>query len=388
MRKFLDLKWGKFFTPVMNMTKQQQYRLVKSSELNIPAFNSLAYTSKNYFGRMQATQVKKVAFFGAKPYDVKSFNEVNGSMASQVDITYIPEDLDLSNAQQAAGHEAVCIFVNDKCNKDVIKKLSDNGVKLIVLRCAGFNNVALDAAKENNILVARVPAYSPYAVAEHAMALCLTVNRKTHTAFNRVREHNYALNGLLGFDLFGKTVGIMGTGKIGMCFARICKGFGMNILAYDVYQNKELTELGGKYVTVDEVLANSDVISLHLPLNNDTKYTIRKENIDKLKKGVIIVNTGRGPLVNTEDLIAGLKSGQIGGAGLDVYENEGPLFFKDLSNEIVNDRTLSDLLSLPNVVVTAHQAFFTREALGNIASVTLNNIVEYNQKGSVTNVPC
>lgn len=173
-----------------------------------------------------------------------------------------------------------------------------------------------------------------------------------------------------------------------MCFARIAKGFGMNLLAYDVYQNKELTEIGGKYVSVDELLAASDVISLHLPLNNDTKYIINKENIAKLKKGVIIVNTGRGPLVNTEDLITGLKSGQIGGAGLDVYENEGPLFFKDLSNELVNDRTLSDLVSLPNVVVTAHQAFFTKEALGNIATTTLNNIKEYNEKGSVTNVPC
>jgi len=255
----------------------------------------------------------------------------------------------------------------------VVQRLHELGVKAVVLRCAGFNNVDIKACR-GKLRVFRVPAYSPHAVAEHAMALLLTVNRHTHKAHNRTREFNFSLQGLTGLDLYGKTVGVIGTGKIGSVFADICKGFGMNILAYDKFPNPDL---GLQYVSLEELFARSDIISLHCPLTEETNHLINADSIAGMKEGVVIVNTSRGALVNTEDLIRGLKSGKVGAACLDVYEEEGDLFYEDFSGDIVQDDKLVRLIAMPNVIVTSHQAFLTREALDNIASTTVNNLVKY-----------
>ena len=313
----------------------------------------------------------KLAFFDTKSYDIPGFDRY--AVPAGIEIKYFEPNLTIDTAPLAAGFDAVCVFVNDIVNADVVDKLYELGVKAIVLRCAGFNNVDLRAC-QGKLRVFRVPAYSPHAVAEHAMALLLTVNRRTHKAHIRTREFNFSLQGLTGFDLYGKTVGIIGTGKIGRVFADICKGFGMNILAYDKYP---AADSGLHYVSLEEVWRDSDIISLHCPLTEETRHMIDRKSIEQMKEGVVIVNTSRGGLVSTEDLINGIKEKKVGAACLDVYEEEGDLFYEDFSGNIVQDDKLVRLIAMPNVIVTSHQAFLTNEALDNIASTTVNNLVRF-----------
>lgn len=317
----------------------------------------------------------KIAFFGAKPYDIASFDKVNEKY--NYDIRYYKGHLNPNNVVLTQDTDAVCIFVNDTADAAVIDAMVDNGVKLLALRCAGFNNVDLKAAK-GKLPVVRVPAYSPYAVAEYSLALMLSLNRKIHRAYWRTRDGNFSLNGLMGFDMHGKTIGIIGTGKIARILIRLLKGFGMRILAYDLYPDMKFAgEEGISYVSLDELYRESDIISLHCPLTDQTKYMIDKDSIDKMKKGVMIINTGRGQLINTNDLIEGLKEKKIAAAGLDVYEEEGEYFYEDKSDKIIDDDVLARLLSFNNVIVTSHQAFFTKEALHNIAETTLQNIEDF-----------
>lgn len=313
----------------------------------------------------------KLAFFDTKSYDVPGFDRYG--VPAGVEIKYFEPNLNEDTVSLAAGFDAVCVFVNDTVNAAVVEKLYELGVKAIVLRCAGFNNVDIKAC-QGKLRVFRVPAYSPHAVAEHAMALLLTINRRTHKAYNRTREFNFSLQGLAGFDLYGKTVGIIGTGKIGRVFADICKGFGMNILAYDKFP---APNSGLHYVDLPELFEKSDIISLHCPLTEDTKHIINAESIAQMKKGVTIINTSRGSLINTEDLINGIKEKKVGAACLDVYEEEGDLFYEDFSGHIVQDDKLVRLIAMPNVIVTSHQAFLTNEALDNIAATTINNLVSF-----------
>ncbi|MDN5303912.1 MAG: D-lactate dehydrogenase [Fusobacteriaceae bacterium] len=324
----------------------------------------------------------KVAFFDTKKYDRKYFDKFNKNHK----IKYFETKLNVDSVALAKGYDAVCVFVNDEVNKEVLEKLKEYNIKLVALRCAGYNNVDLKTAKELGIKVVRVPAYSPYAVAEHTVALILTLNRKIHKSYLRTREANFTLSGLTGFDLNGKTAGIIGTGKIALIVIKILKGFGMKVLAYDPYPNYEKSkELDFEYTTLENLYKNSDIISLHCPLTKDTKYIINKESIDIMKDGVMIVNTGRGALINTQDLINGLKSQKIGYAALDVYEEEGDYFFEDYSDTIISDDILARLLSFNNVLVTSHQAFLTEEALSNIAETTLKNLFEFENKLSLTN---
>ena len=317
----------------------------------------------------------KIAFFGAKPYDIASFDKVNEKY--NYDIRYYRGHLNPNNVVLTQDTDAVCIFVNDTADAAVIDAMVDNGVKLLALRCAGFNNVDLKAAK-GKLPVVRVPAYSPYAVAEYSLALMLSLNRKIHRAYWRTRDGNFSLNGLMGFDMHGKTTGIIGTGKIARILIRLLKGFGMRILAYDLYPDMKFAgEEGISYVSLDELYRESDIISLHCPLTDQTKYMIDKDSIDKMKEGVMIINTGRGQLINTNDLIEGLKEKKIAAAGLDVYEEEGEYFYEDKSDKIIDDDVLARLLSFNNVIVTSHQAFFTKEALHNIAETTLQNIEDF-----------
>ena len=315
----------------------------------------------------------KVAFFDAKSYDLPGFEAC--CRDRDVQIKYFETRLNEDTVSLAAGYDAVCVFVNDTVNAKVVQRLHELGVKMIALRCAGFNNVDIRACK-GKLRVFRVPAYSPYAVAEHAMALLLTVNRRTHKAHNRTREFNFSLQGLTGFDLHGKTVGIVGTGKIGRVFADICRGFGMKILAYDKFPNPQT---GLEYVSLDTLLERSDIVSLHCPLTEDTAHIINADAIARMKKGAVIINTSRGGLVDTDALIAGLKEGRIGAACLDVYEEEGDFFYEDFSGQIIQDDKLVRLIAMPNVIVTSHQAFLTQEALDNIAQTTVNNLVFYFQ---------
>lgn len=317
----------------------------------------------------------KIAFFGAKPYDIASFDKVNEKY--NYDIRYYKGHLNPNNVVLMQDTDVVCIFVNDTADAAVIDAMVDNGVKLLALRCAGFNNVDLKAAK-GKLPVVRVPAYSPYAVAEYSLALMLSLNRKIHRAYWRTRDGNFSLNGLMGFDMHGKTIGIIGTGKIAKILIRLLKGFGMRILAYDLYPDMKFAgEEGISYVSLDELYRESDIISLHCPLTDQTKYMIDKDSIDKMKEGVMIINTGRGQLINTNDLIEGLKEKKIAAAGLDVYEEEGEYFYEDKSDKIIDDDVLARLLSFNNVIVTSHQAFFTKEALHNIAETTLQNIEDF-----------
>lgn len=317
----------------------------------------------------------KIAFFGAKPYDIASFDKVNEKY--NYDIRYYKGHLNPNNVVLTQDTDVVCIFVNDTADAAVIDAMVDNGVKLLALRCAGFNNVDLKAAK-GKLPVVRVPAYSPYAVAEYSLALMLSLNRKIHRAYWRTRDGNFSLNGLMGFDMHGKTIGIIGTGKIARILIRLLKGFGMRILAYDFYPDMKFAgEEGISYVSLDELYRESDIISLHCPLTDQTKYMIDKDSIDKMKEGVMIINTGRGQLINTNDLIEGLKEKKIAAAGLDVYEEEGEYFYEDKSDKIIDDDVLARLLSFNNVIVTSHQAFFTKEALHNIAETTLQNIEDF-----------
>ena len=317
----------------------------------------------------------KIAFFGAKPYDIASFDKVNEKY--NYDIRYYKGHLNPNNVVLTQDTDVVCIFVNDTADAAVIDAMVDNGVKLLALRCAVFNNVDLKAAK-GKLPVVRVPAYSPYAVAEYSLALMLSLNRKIHRAYWRTRDGNFSLNGLMGFDMHGKTIGIIGTGKIAKILIRLLKGFGMRILAYDLYPDMKFAgEEGISYVSLDELYRESDIISLHCPLTDQTKYMIDKDSIDKMKEGVMIINTGRGQLINTNDLIEGLKEKKIAAAGLDVYEEEGEYFYEDKSDKIIDDDVLARLLSFNNVIVTSHQAFFTKEALHNIAETTLQNIEDF-----------
>lgn len=311
----------------------------------------------------------KFAFFDAKPYDKPGFDHY--CQGTDLEIKYFETRLNEDTVSLAAGCDGVCVFVNDTVNATVVNRLYDMGVRMIALRCAGFNNVDTRACY-GKIHVFRVPAYSPYAVAEHAMALILTIIRRTHKAYNRTREFNFSLSGLSGFDLHGKTVGVIGTGKIGRIFADICKGFGMEVLAYDCYQAP-----GYHYVELPELLQRSDIISLHCPLTEDTHHIIDEKAISMMRKGVIIVNTSRGALVDTEALIEGIKEKKVGAACLDVYEEEADLFYEDFSGHIVQDDKLVRLISMPNVIVTSHQAFLTEEALNNIAETTVNNILNF-----------
>lgn len=316
----------------------------------------------------------RIAFFDAKSYDIESFNEVNKDY--NFDIRFYQERLSMSTVPLAKGADVVCIFVNAECDAAVIDELVESGVKLIALRCAGFNNVDLKAA-QGRIQVTHVPAYSPHAVAEYAVALMLSLNRKIYRAVNRTRDGNFTLHGLLGFDMYGKTAGVIGMGRIAKELIKILHGFGMNIMAYDLYPDEEFAkQYGIKIVQLDELYANSDIISLHCPLTPDTKFLINEKSIAKMKKGVMIINTGRGQLINTEDLIEGLRSKRIGSAGLDVYEEEREYFYEDKSDKMIDDDVLARLLMVPNVVLTSHQAFFTEEALYNIAVSTLNSVKE------------
>ena len=313
----------------------------------------------------------KLAFFDTKPHDVESFNK--HFINTDIQVKYFDTHLNEDTVTLANGFDAVCVFVNDVINENVVNKLYDYGVRVIVLRCAGFNNVDLKAC-DGKIQVFRVPAYSPYAVAEHAMALLLTINRRTHKAYTRTRDFNFSLNGLCGFDLRGKTVGIVGTGKIGRVFADICKGFGMKILAYDKFPAAD-SDL--HYVDLETLCRQSDIISLHCPLTFETSHMINRTSISVMKPGVVIVNTSRGGLIDTDALLEGLRSKKIGAACLDVYEEEADVFFEDHSGHIMKDDTLVRLLSMPNVLVTSHQAFLTKEALDNIAATTVSNLLKF-----------
>jgi D-lactate dehydrogenase len=328
----------------------------------------------------------KIAFFDAKPYDKESFNELNKEYG--FDIRYFRYHLTIDNVILAKDFDVVVIFVHDIINSEIIDKLADFGVKLIALRCAGFNNVDLKAAL-NKIKVVRVPAYSPNAIAEHTIALMLALNRKIHRAYFRTRDSNFTLDGLLGFDMYHKTAGIIGTGRIGKALIKILRGFEMNVLAHDKYEDEEYAgQLDFKYVSLDELFSNSDIISLNCPLTKETEYIINKNNIEKMKSGVMIINTGRGKLIKTYDLIQGLKSGKIMAAGLDVYEEESEYFFEDLSNRILTDDILARLLTFNNVIITSHQGFFTKEAMHNIARTTMQNIKDFVDGKELVNEVC
>jgi D-lactate dehydrogenase len=317
----------------------------------------------------------KVAMFDAKKYDIEAFAKQNNN---DIELTAHENPLNEHTAILAKGSSVVCIFVNDVCNADVVEKLSSYGVKLIALRCAGYNNVDIDACKKHNIDVVRVPAYSPHAVAEHTVALMLMLNRNLHRAYLRNRSGQFVLDGLVGFNMFEKTVGIIGTGKIGRCVINILLGFGCKVLAYDVYPDDEISQLKNvRYTGLTELLQNSDIVTLHAPLVKETYHCINEESINDMRDGVMLINTSRGGLIDSKALIKGLKQKKISAAGLDVYEEEANIFFKDMSNVILDDDVFARLLSFSNVVITSHQAFLTHEALSNIAETTIQNINEY-----------
>ena len=316
------------------------------------------------------------AVFDTKPYD-RAYLEP-ASTHGAIEWRFLDCRLTKDTAATARGADAVCVFVSDRLDRPCLEALAANGVKLVALRCTGFNNVDVAAAKELKLTVTRVPRYSPYAVAEHAVALLLTLNRRIHRAYNRVREQNFSLNGLTGFDLHGKTAGVCGTGKIGQIVAEILKGFGMNVLAYDVYQNAAWAKQHGvEYVKKEELFQRSDVVSIHVPLMPETKYFICGDTLKQMKPGAILINVSRGALIDTTALIESLKWGHVGGVGLDVYEEEEGIFFEDLSGQVLQDDELARLLTFPNVLITAHQAFFTQEALSDIARTTIANLTAF-----------
>jgi D-lactate dehydrogenase len=324
----------------------------------------------------------KIAFFSTKSYDRESF-EKNNNGEHQLD--FYKTRLNNQTVNLTQGYEAICVFVNDQIDSGIIKKLHQNGIQLIALRCAGFNNVDLKAAAEVGIKVVRVPAYSPMAVAEHAVALIMTLNRKTHKAYNRVREGNFAADRLTGFNLFGKTVGVIGTGKIGEAFCQIMLGFGCKVLGFDIYENEKLKLQGVKYLPFEKVLKQSDIVSLHCPLNDHTHHIMSKATFSKMKKGAMLINTSRGGLIDTKAVIRALKKGKIGYLGIDVYEEEEHIFFQDLSEQIIRDDQIMRLMAFPNVLVTAHQGFLTNEALENIATVTIENITSFENGAELEN---
>jgi D-lactate dehydrogenase len=327
----------------------------------------------------------KIAFFSATKTDLRFFNQHNQNPTLQ--FNYFDVHLTEETVKLAEGHDGICAFVNDTLDSVVLKALKQYGISLITLRCAGFNNVDISYAQENDFTILRVPAYSPMAVAEHALALMMTLNRKTHKAFNRVRDGNFSIEGFAGFDMFNKTAGVVGTGKIGIEMCRILNGLGLNVLAYDPYPNESVKALGSDYVDLDTLYAESDIITLHVPLLEQTKHIINHDSIAKMKDGVMIINTSRGGLTDAQALIEGLKSRKIGYLGIDVYEQESNLFFEDHSEEIIDDDIFERLLTFPNVLVTGHQAFFTKEALDKIASTTIQNILDF-ENGTVQPMNC
>ncbi len=317
----------------------------------------------------------KIAVFSAERYDREFLNAANAAEGHE--LKYFEAPLNLETASLAAGREAVCIFVNDTADAAVLDALQRGGTRVVALRCTGFNNVDLAAAERLGIKVVRVVNYSPYSVAEHAVALLLAVNRKIHRAYNRTRDSNFALDGLMGFDLHGKTVAVVGTGKIGRVFAKIMLGFGCDVIGYDVVHSPEFEALGARYATPGEIGARADIISLHCPLTPETHHIVNAQTLARVKPGALLVNTSRGGLVDTEAAIAALKSGQLGGLALDVYEQEAGIFFRDLSSTVIADDVLQRLISFPNVIVTGHQAFFTREAVTTISETTLRSVTEF-----------
>lgn len=323
----------------------------------------------------------KVAIFSTRSHDRRFLTAANEASGSPHDLSFLEARLDAHTAGLARESDAVCVFVNDRVDAASLDVLARAGVRLVVLRCAGFNNVDLAAAARLGISVARVPAYSPHAVAEHTVALILSLNRKIHRAYARVREGNFALDGLLGFDLFGRTVGIVGTGKIGVEVARIMRGFGCRILGHDPAPDASFEAIGGAYAGLAELMGESDVISLHCPLTPDTRHMIDRRAIAQMKRGIMLINTSRGAVIDTRAVIAGLKEGAIGYLGLDVYEEEGDLFFEDLSDQMIQDDVFARLLTFPNVLITGHQGFFTEEALAAIAATTIENLSEFDKTG-------
>ncbi len=325
----------------------------------------------------------KIAFFDTKPYDKPSFEKFGG--VSGVEFKYFETKLNEDTVDLAGGFDGVCVFVNDTVNAAVIDRLNEMGISIVALRCAGFNNVDLKHAK-GRVRLLRVPAYSPYAVAEHTMAMLLTSIRRIHKAYIRTRDFNFSLSGMTGFDLHGKTVGVIGTGRIGRVFIDICRGFGMRVLAYDKYRAEGLDNGDTvRYVELDELFRKSDIISLHCPLTEETYHIIDGASLEKCKRGVVILNTSRGALVDAEALLTGIKSRKVGAACLDVYEEESEFFFEDFSGHILEDDTLARLISMPNVIVSSHQAFLTEEALENIAETTVKNIVDIVKNGKCDN---
>lgn len=324
---------------------------------------------------IRVLDIMKIAIFSSKSYDREFLDVANETQGeNRHEFTFFEPRLTRETVSLAEGFQAVCVFVHDKLERETLEILRDGGVKLVALRCAGFNNVDLEAAKTLGIGVVRVPVYSPYAVAEHTIGLVLTLNRKFHRAFNRVREGNFALDGLLGFDLHGKTVGVVGTGRIGICFIKIALGFGCRVLVFDPKPNDEIQSLAVETVSMETLLAQSDIVSLHCPLTPSTHYLMNAQTFSQMKRGAMLVNSSRGALVDADAAIDALRSGQLGALGLDVYEEEEGVFYEDHSGQILGDERLLRLLSFPNVVVTGHQAFFTREALENIARTTIDNL--------------
>ncbi|MFZ0488897.1 MAG: 2-hydroxyacid dehydrogenase [Salegentibacter sp.] len=323
----------------------------------------------------------KVAVFSTKDYDREFLGKFNENYGHE--ITFFEAPLNEDTANLAQDFKAICAFVNDKMDANTLARIAGHGIKLIALRCAGFNNVDLKAAAQNGIEVRRVPAYSPQAVAEHAVALIMTLNRKTHKAYNRIREGNFSLEKLLGFNVFGKTVGVIGTGEIGAAFCNIMLGFGCKVVAYDVQTSEELSSRGVEYLSLEKLLQRADIISIHCPLVPQTRHLMNSSTFAQMKKGAMLINTSRGAVIDTQDAVEALKSGQLGYLGIDVYEQEENLFFRDLSESIIPDDLISRLIGFPNVLITSHQGFFTQEALDQIATTTLQNISDF-EKGQET----
>ena len=328
----------------------------------------------------------EIAVFSAKPYDRQFLDAANADHGHR--FRYLDDPLNADTVGLAAGHRGVCIFVNDKADAPVLEVLARGGTQLVALRCTGFNNVDLQAAADLGIKVVRVVDYSPNSVAEHAVALLMAINRKVHRAYNRTRDFNFTLDGLMGFDLSGKTVAVIGTGKIGRVFARIMVGFGCNVIGYDAFPTPEFEALGARYAGVGEIGANADIVSLHCPLTPQTYHVIDTDMLARAKRGALLINTSRGGLVDTEAVIEALRSGQLGGLAIDVYEQEADVFFRDLSGTIVDDDVLQRLMTFPNVIVTGHQAFLTREAVSTICETTLRSITEFETGQPLTNEIC
>ncbi|HCU65989.1 MAG TPA: hydroxyacid dehydrogenase [Rheinheimera sp.] len=318
-----------------------------------------------------------VTVFSSQPYDERALRQYS---PDNINWQFLPQKLDLLSVAAAAGSDAVCVFVNDDLSATVLQKLSELGIFAVALRCAGFNNVDLTVAKKLGVKVMRVPAYSPQAVAEHTVGMMLCLSRKFHKAYNRTRDNNFDLNGLLGFNLYQKTVGLIGTGRIGIATARILQGFGCELLCVDPIENPELQQLGARYVGLSELYQQSDIISLHCPLTPQSQHLINEEALAQMKNGVMLINTSRGALINTKAVIQALKSGKIGYLGLDVYEQEADLFFKDLSDQVISDEVFQRLLTFPNVLITGHQAFFTKEAMAQISQTTIHNLLSFSRQ--------